>query len=113
MPGAAATIPRIVSTIEVPTSSGWRYTIQLEHPHSTSTHTLNLTLSWVDHDYWTGGTLAPSTTIERIVETLLNARIAIPARADCSTLRRFYPGLDLALMGDTARLGHRGSAYAA
>lgn len=111
MPDAASVIPHLISSLETATSTGWRYLIRIRRQHATQVHTL--TLSWVDHDYWSGGAVSPSATIDQVIHAMIAAQVPLPARADCSTLRRLHPGLDQAMLGIHARAGRRGAPQAA
>ncbi|MBX3388657.1 MAG: hypothetical protein KF691_04300 [Phycisphaeraceae bacterium] len=89
------------------TARGWSYRVVLAGDEAgESEH--EVTLSWVDHNYWCGGTQAPSVTTEQVLETLLNAMAdgaacrpmrqahgdCLPGRFDLSLARRIVPKLD-------------------
>jgi hypothetical protein len=60
-----------------------------------------VTLCHRDHDYWCGGSDAPSRTVERVVIYLLDAGVAqLPARFDCSTARAWCRQLHKAIDAD-------------
>lgn len=102
MSDAAVSIPRLESVLERPTDRGWRYQVQIAGPKGVSEHAI--TLSWVDHDYWTGGKDAPSTTLERVVTVALAAGMTLPPKVDCSTIRRLMPSIDHSF-GPNIRIG--------
>jgi len=73
---------------------GWFFTLAIDHPNTTSER-LELSLAWVDHDFYTGGGLKPSKLAEVIAELAagtLGERL--PARADAAVFRRRIPGFD-------------------
>lgn len=89
------------------TSRGWSYRVVLGGDETgASEH--EVTLSWVDHNYWCGGTQAPSITTEQVLGTLLNAMAEgaacdsmrqargerLPDRFDLSLARRIVPRID-------------------
>ena len=92
------------------TPRGWSYRVVVGAGEENSTEH-EVTLSWVDHNYWCGGTQAPSVTAERVLEELLRAmdcrEIAeafparfgeeLPARFDLSLARRLVRGLDASM----------------
>lgn len=53
-------------------------------------------LSWVDHDYWSGGACPAARVVGAVVEYLYEVSNAehIPARIDASTVRRRHPEID-------------------
>jgi len=85
---------------ESDTGRGWSYEVELVHPDGTATHH-RVDLAWVDHDHWSGGRRSPSVVVQAILEWVLaqGDRRLLPARFDASTLRRWYPDLDGALVG--------------
>jgi hypothetical protein len=95
-------VPQAAGTIEVgietATSRGWRYEVTLTTRGSSTSH--DITLSWHDHDYWCGGSLAPSRLLERLLGLLTrhmgkgSVPATLPARFDCATARRWLPTLD-------------------
>lgn len=88
------------------TARGWSYRVVVERETVSTEH--EVTLSWVDHNHWCGGTQAPSVTAERVLESLFDAigRGAIcdgmrqlfggrlPTHFDLSLARRIVPSLD-------------------
>lgn len=73
---------------------GWLYHVRVERPDgSFSEH--DVSLSWVDHDHWCGGRLAPSRVIEAVIRYLLeHLAQELPARFDAARARRLCPDLD-------------------
>lgn len=80
---------------------GWTFRLSVERfAEPTTEH--ELTLSWVDHDHWTGGTAPPSRLAERLV-AILAARIPdLPPRFDAGRARRWAPDIDDLLPNTTA-----------
>lgn len=77
------------------TDHGWSYEVEIRRGSELSRHVV--TLSWVDHDYWSGGVLPPSEIVRRVVVHLLAQPAAagpLPQRFDAATARRWLPGLD-------------------
>lgn len=99
---------RVMEERETP--RGWSYRVVVGPGDENSTEH-EVTLSWVDHNYWCGGTQAPSVTAERVLGALLRAigghetveafpaRFGeeLPARFDLSLARRLVRGLDASL----------------
>lgn len=89
------------------TPRGWSYRVVVESGENRWTEH-EVTLSWVDHNYWCGGTQAPSVTAEQVLETLFAAVRSgmicdglrdsfggrLPAQFDLSLARRIVPSLD-------------------
>ncbi|MCA9298914.1 MAG: hypothetical protein KDA28_07600, partial [Phycisphaerales bacterium] len=55
-----------------------------------------VSLSWVDHDHWSGGVCPPSKVVETLLEVLLDDPPVggIPRRFDASSIRRLMPAID-------------------
>lgn len=64
----------------------------------------SVTLSWSDHDHWSGGACPPSVVIERLMTLLIELRpdMDLPPRFDAATIRRWIPDIDAHMH---ARLG--------
>lgn len=102
--------PRIDVREERETPRGWSYRVLVRHAQQPSTEH-RISLSWVDHQHYCGGTQPPSTTVEQVVAALLEAidhhafartlppqfGTALPTRFDISLARRMVPGLDATL----------------
>jgi hypothetical protein len=91
-------MPRVRVESERERASGWQFEVVVVGTGERRT----LTLSWADHERWTGGARPPSETAERVarfvVERGLLARLR--ERFDASTVRRIDPGLDEAVSDD-------------
>lgn len=99
---------RVMEERETP--RGWSYRVVVGSGEEKPTEH-EVTLSWVDHNYWCGGTQAPSVTAERVLEELLRAIDSaeivgafparfgeeLPARFDLSLARRLVRGLDASM----------------
>jgi hypothetical protein len=88
-----------VAKIEVKTEQenahGWAYEVEIARAGgSLSCHSVSL--SWVDHEFWCGGSVPPSRLIEALMAFLLQheGEHPIPARFDAATIRRWYPDID-------------------
>ncbi|HRQ72416.1 MAG TPA: hypothetical protein PLU35_05235 [Phycisphaerales bacterium] len=83
---------------ETETDRGWSYEVRIAAPGGAFTRH-EVTIAWVDHDYWCGGTRPPSEVIERLM-TLVVGRLAtrLPTRFDAATARRWMPDLDAEMM---------------
>ena len=78
---------------ETQTARGWAYDLSITTPEGRTTYH-HLTLSWQDHDHWTGGSTPPSQLAERLLGLLIADGVELPARFDASTARRWLPHLD-------------------
>jgi hypothetical protein len=87
--------------VERDTPRGWAYEVTLRREGlGQSEHVV--TLSWVDHDYWSGGSAPPSRVVEAVLKYALEnagheaagAEVEWPARFDASRVRRWFPRLD-------------------
>lgn len=83
------------------TARGWSYDVAVTDADGAVT-THEITLSWVDHDHWSGGSAPPSRVVEAVLSAVLAAEADapplrpgdLPARFDLATLRRWAPDLD-------------------
>lgn len=85
---------------EEETDRGWSHRVAVEEDAGpTREHTV--TLSWADHDHLCGGRFAPSRVVEVIVRFVYEHPHArpVPEAFDVATARRWYPGLDAAVLG--------------
>ena len=97
--------PLMIIKSESETSCGWEYEIEFSTGAAgkrTTSH--KLTLGWRDHDYWSGGRLAPSITIEQVIAIAAKYLTPdglhnLPATFDAARLRRLCPGLDADIRG--------------
>jgi hypothetical protein len=57
---------------------------------------IDITLSWVDYEYWSHGAKSPSYIAEVVLRAILDAQPdrALPAKFDASTARRWVKDLD-------------------
>lgn len=69
---------------------GWSFTVRVGRGSSDSLHTL--TLSWVDHEHWTHGSVAPSRTAEAVMRVALSHTATLPERVDAARLTREIEG---------------------
>lgn len=99
-------VPRVDVREERETPRGWSYRVLVRQgPQPAAEH--RISLSWVDHQHYCGGTQPPSVTVEQVVNALLDAidrhalapqfGTALPTRFDISLARRMVPGLDATL----------------
>lgn len=76
---------------ETQTPRGWSFVVTLgDRP--TERH--DVTLSWVDYEYWSHGVTPPSRIVELVLKALAELRpdAELPPRFDASTLRRLAGG---------------------
>lgn len=87
-------MPTVDVRQERETLRGWTYEVVLTRGQGTSIH--QVSLSWADHDYWSGGSLPPSRVIEAVLAWLADEHpeFAWTERFDASTVRRRFPGVD-------------------
>ena len=91
----------VVLGAEVETSRGWRYEVCLQRPGLGQTDHV-VTLSWVDHEHWGGGTVAPSRVIEAVLRYAIEhdqdkvpgADELWPTNFDAARVRRWFPRMD-------------------
>lgn len=86
---------RVEVQTESDASHGWSYHVLLHHEDGATTdHTV--TLSWVDHEHWSGGRCAPSRVVEAVVNYLIEHRNGepLPATFDAARARRWLPRID-------------------
>jgi len=82
----------VVIDEECETDRGWVYYVTLSwKSRGTTGH--QITLSWVDHDQLTGGSIPPSHLIERVATIVATAMGVdeMPERFDVSSMRRTIP----------------------
>ncbi|MFN9971392.1 MAG: hypothetical protein ACK58T_16020 [Phycisphaerae bacterium] len=99
-------LPRVDVREERETPRGWSYRVLVRQGQQSPTEH-RVSLSWVDHQHYCGGTLPPSSTVEQVVNALVEAidrhalastlpaefGSALPTRFDVSLARRMVPGL--------------------
>lgn len=75
------------------TAVGWSYAVTIDRGGDVTRH--EVTLSWADHNYWSGGQAPPSKVVEALVSALLEVEgLDLPRRFDASTARRWSRRLD-------------------
>lgn len=74
------------------TEGGWSFTVRVGRGSEDRLHTLSL--SWVDHEHWTRGSVPPSRTAEGIVRVALTKMKELPERLDAARLTREIGGFD-------------------
>ena len=80
------------------TGVGWRFRVRITRDVGGSTEH-EVRLSWVDHDFWSGGASAPARVVQALMEYLVERAPGemIPHRVDASTIRRRHPEVDAVL----------------
>lgn len=76
-------------------ANGWTFRVRIERAHAPdSLH--EVALSWVDYEFWSGGTAPPADVAAAVVRFLLEqpGEDPPPQRFDASTIRRRHPDLD-------------------
>ncbi len=88
---AAAEIGR-----EYEAPSGWRFEVSLSRPGAPDSSRHEMTLSWVDYEFWCHGQSSPSRVAQAVIDAVLAARpeLTLPPRFDASTCRRWVRDLD-------------------
>jgi hypothetical protein len=73
---------------------GWWYDVVLSRGPGATEHAVSL--SWADHDHWSGGSVPPSRVVEMVLGWLAeeHPEFAWPARFDVATVRRWFPEVD-------------------
>jgi hypothetical protein len=79
---------------------GWVYEVAVTHSGGLVTRHA-VTLSWADHDFWSGGASPPSKVVEAVVSYLITHRNGegLPPKFDAARARRWYPEIDRELRG--------------
>ena len=81
-------------------AAGWVFRVRITQGEGgTTEHAVGL--SWVDHDYWSGGACSPAKVVQRVMEYLIERAPdgVIPQRLDAASVRRRYPEIDDVLCG--------------
>lgn len=75
---------------------GWRFELSLARPGASEPSRHEMTLSWVDYEFWCHGQMSPSRIAQIVVESLIAAKpeLTLPPRFDASTCRRWVRDLD-------------------
>lgn len=79
---------------EYETDRGWSFRIALQREPDEPSTEHEMTLSWVDHDHWTGGAVPPSRLAERLLVIVARRQADLPPRFDAARARRWVPDLD-------------------
>ena len=77
------------------TDKGWSYRVVVTRPSGeTSEH--EVSLSWADHDYWSGGSVPPSRVVEALLRVLVEQppEGGLPASFDAARARRWNHEID-------------------
>ena len=84
---------------------GWIFTILIHNPDQPDLEDrrFEMTLSWADYDFWSGGVRSPSQVARDCIEFALTQSAEtgthLPGRFDASTLRRLFHNTDEELRG--------------
>ena len=75
--------------------NGWSFEVTLSRPGAEATRH-DMSLSWVDYEYWCHGQSSPSRVAQAVLDNILAARpeLTLPPRFDASTCRRWVRNLD-------------------
>lgn len=75
---------------------GWRFELSLARHGLAEPSRHDMTLSWVDYEFWCHGQSSPSRVAQIVVESLLAAKpeLTLPPRFDASTCRRWVRDID-------------------
>lgn len=85
--------PQVVVRAEEEVDGGWLYELEVTCNAQTTHHTVML--GWRDHDYWSGGAVAPSRVVTSLIEyALARAGMQLPATFDAARVRRLAPLVD-------------------
>lgn len=92
-------MPRVVVVSESEHGRGWRFIAEIEEPGAS--RNVEMTLSWADHERWSGGAKPPSEVAEQALRfAALNILLPrLGSKFDASTIRRMAPGLEDFLLG--------------
>jgi len=82
--------------LEHEAANGWRFELALSRPGAAEPTRHEITLSWVDYEFWCHGQTSPSRVAQSVVEALIGAKpeLTLPPRFDASTCRRWVRDLD-------------------
>lgn len=100
MQSKSPTTPRVELGEERAGPRGWVYGVVMHHADESVTRH-EVSLAYVDHEYWCGGRLAPSAVVERVLLMMLDAGdgALMPATFDLARGRRWHAGLDADVRG--------------
>lgn len=92
----AANRPAVEIGREHEAAQGWRFELSLSRAAAAEPTRHDMTLSWVDYEFWCHGQMSPSRVAQIVIEALLSAKpeLTLPPRFDASTCRRWVRDLD-------------------
>jgi hypothetical protein len=76
-----------------------------DHDHPVSVRRFRVSLSWMDYDFWCGGSRRPESVVADVVRLVID-RIGLdrlPERFDTATVRRWIRDADHVLRGEDDR----------
>ncbi len=81
---------------ETEQDGGWEFEVVVRAGEESPDRTCRLQLSWVDYEFWSGGSVAPSRVGGAVVRYLIETHPeeGLPAALDASTARRRHPDID-------------------
>lgn len=88
-----ARVQRIEILDECDTPRGWVYRLEVHFEDGAATQH-EASMSWVDHEHWTSGRIAPSRVIEAVVRFVLEHECVLPQKFDAATARRWCRDID-------------------
>jgi len=95
----------IVVESEEEAGEGWRFVVRIVPTDGLRRQIrIEMTLSWADYDFWSGGMRSPSDVaidvMKFIVARSKESEFEIPGRFDASIICRLFPCADDALRGN-------------
>lgn len=92
-------MPRVEVVSEVEQGRGWKFAAQIAE--AGAARTVEMTLSWADHERWSGGGKPPSEVAAQALRFAASHGLLprLGNRFDASTLRRMAPELEDFLQG--------------
>ncbi|MFO0832272.1 MAG: hypothetical protein U0637_10595 [Phycisphaerales bacterium] len=86
--------PNVHVDAEREAAHGWEFEVTVRAGMGQATHH-TVSLSYRDHDMWTGGKMSPSHLIEQVVAYVLRKRPEVlPLRFDAARVRYWFPAFD-------------------
>lgn len=92
-------MPRVEIVSETEHGRGWRFVAEIHEPGAT--RNVEMTLSWADHERWSGGAKPPSDVAAQALR-FASSHALLPKlgnKFDASTIRRMAPELEDFLLG--------------
>lgn len=88
--------PHIRIDAEREAAHGWEFEVSLKVGGGAGGETHHIvTLSYRDHDMWTGGKMSPSHLIEQVIVYVLRRRTeTLPGKFDAARVRYWFPEFD-------------------